>query len=72
MAAVTKGVLFGTECGNHVARDDIPTTVQTDDAQMAKALRRAEEAFLKHASGSKRALTLSGQATPEGLSLIRI
>ena len=71
VAAVTKGVLFGTECGNPVARGDIPTTVQMADAQMAKALRRAEEVFFKYASGSKRALALSGQASPEEWALHR-
>ena len=71
VAAVTKGVLFGTERGDTVALGNILTTVQTADAQMTVALRKAEEAFFKYASGSKRALALGGQASPEEWALHR-
>ena len=57
VAAVTKGVLFGTERGDSVALGNMPTTVQTADAQMTVALREAEDALFNrfaHSAGPLR------------------
>ena len=71
VTAVTKGWLLGTECGSQAVLRDIPTTPAILDSLMAAAMRRAEEAFLTYASGSKRALSLGVQSSPEEWALHR-
>ena len=71
VTAVTRGWLLGTECSQQAVLRDIPTTLAIRDSQMAAAMRRAEEAFLTYASGSKRTLSLGGQSSPEEWALHR-